>query len=259
MTGELDVKGCNSVTLLRFARRAIGAVFAMEAERAQRGHPVKPLRRIRDNGEHALIRGENDVGIIVAHLDQGVRTGATGRDRPPGQGRKRWFWRGYWSRTGGCGRGRSEVFARTLQDGEGKSSELGLQGEDLRLELDHLHTQGGEFCGHRRSGWLSGRVRGKIGGIRHVTLMQASHLCELGVGETLDAGIAGMQAGSTLGSREPATQGFGIDAQMETTIGKRNQGHDECSFPKTQNTSRERRVPGKLPGSLGKNPGNARC
>jgi hypothetical protein len=49
--------------------------------------------------------------------------------------------------------------------------------------------------------------------------MQGGQVVELGLGQTFQAGVGGMGRPRQVGRFEPETQGFGIDAKEQATIG----------------------------------------
>jgi len=65
---------------------------------------------------------------------------------------------------------------------------------------------------------------------RKAAMMQPRQQPQVVLAQPLFAAIAGMAVQGELSLGEPAPQGFGIDAQVPTTVGDREKGHGATPF-----------------------------
>jgi hypothetical protein len=103
-----------------------------------------------------------------------------------------------------------------------QSGELGLQGGECLREREQFRGQGG----NARSGRCGLSLRQQ----RQCALMQMSQQPQMVLTQSVFAPIVRMGVERQVRMGEPAAQGFGIDVQMPTGIGDRNEGHGATPF-----------------------------
>src|SRR5437588_12218692 len=212
---------------------------ANEAKRGLSREPGKPFWTLRGKGKQTLPGTDHHVLTIAAGFDQwdDVRW-LFGRRGPGSEGRTRAGSRGCgygcgWPlgcRSRGERRSREDSWLSELLEQVAEVGHLLLESGELGLHGSHLLRQGeqcsGQRCDSARSRERSPLLRQR----RERAMMQAGELAQVVLAQASFATIAGMALDRQVGLHEPATQGFGINAQMPTAVGQRQEGHEVTPF-----------------------------
>jgi hypothetical protein len=217
-------------------------------------HPGKPLWGIRFKGEPTFLGTDHHILSLLPILD--ARDDMSGLARRLGGGRSS----GTRARSRGCGPG--WTLGRALLRGRGQRAggrvklllEQGSELSHLLLERGNLCLQGAQRLrqGEESGGqwWQIALHEGKqrLGERSQAALMQASQQFEVLLAHPFFASVAGMALQGEVSIRQPAAQGFGIDAEVATGVSQRDKSHGSTPFVRAENENEQDELQGNFPG-----------